>query len=109
MSGLSPHRPPHYNFAQIPTVHGRDAFWIQKRGRVPTVPVAGGSDDEGHGIHLPQASYWPAVAALGLLIAGYGVIYHVAVAAIGAGITLISVYAWSFEPVNEPDDGSEHH
>ena len=99
--------PPEYNFAQIPTVTGRDAFWIQKRERVPTVPVAGGSGENGeHSIHLPQPSFWPLVVAIGLLIGGYGLIYHVAVAAVGGAIAMVSAYAWSFEPVNEPDEGT---
>ena len=104
-----PSPPPEYNFAQIPTVQGRDAFWMQKRQGVLAVPVAGGSEDNGaHSIHLPQPSYWPIVASIGLLIGGYGLIYHVAVAAIGGAITLVSTYAWSFEPVNDPDETPTH-
>jgi cytochrome c oxidase subunit 1 len=100
--------PPEYNFAQIPTVTGRDAFWIQKRERVPTVPVAGGSGEENgeHSIHLPQPSFWPLLVSIGLLVGGYGLIYNIAVAAIGGAIAMVSTYAWSFEPVNEPDDGA---
>ena len=97
--------PPEYNFEQIPTVHSRDAFWTQKREGVPVVPVAGGSGENGgHAIHLPQPSFWPLIASIGLLVGGYGLIYSIAVAAIGGAITLVSVYAWSFEPVNDPDD-----
>ncbi len=109
-----PSPPPEYNFAQIPTVHGRDPFWAQKREGVHSVPVAGGSgEDDEHSIHLPQASYWPLLSSVGLLIGGYGLIYTsslagIAVAAIGGAITMVSVYAWSFEPVNEPDGASEY-
>ena len=129
--------PPEYNFEQIPTVHGRDPFWDQKRRRISTVPVAGGSDDTEHSIHLPQPSYWPIVVSIGLLIGGYGLIYigssgglsinlpdswswpaetdnalriswGVIAAAIGGAIALVSTYAWSFEPVNDPDEASGH-
>ena len=101
--------PPEYNFEQIPTVRDRDAFWAQKRQGVRAVPVAGGSGYEAeHAIHLPQPSFWPLVASVGLLVGGYGLIYNVAVAAIGGAIVLISVYAWSFEPVNEPDESAHH-
>lgn len=108
--------PPEYNFEQIPTVHGRDPFWEQKREGVATVPVAGGSGEEGgHSIHLPQPSYWPFVASVGLLIGGYGVLYiqnpdrlGVVFSVIGALITMVAVYAWSLEPVNDPDDGAAH-
>ena len=104
-----PSPPPEYNFEQIPTVHGRDPFWAQKREGVRAVPVAGGSyDNGGHSIHLPQPSYWPLVASAGLLIGGYGLIYHVAVAVVGGVIAMVSVYAWSLEPVNEPEEASDH-
>ena len=101
--------PPEYNFAQIPTVHGIDTFWIQKRDGVPTVPVAGGSGEEEHSIHLPQPSYWPFLVSLGLFIAAYGLIYFqsvagLAAASIGTMLTMVSVYAWSFEPVNDPEE-----
>ena len=101
--------PPEYNFEEIPTVHERDDWWSTKRRRAPAaVPVAGGSGENGHDIHLPQPSYWPAVVSIGLLVGGYGLIFNVAVAAIGGAIAMIGVYAWSFEPVNEPDDGAAH-
>ncbi len=106
-----PSPPPEYNFAQIPTVHDRDAFWAQKRAGVRAVPVAGGSEE--HDVHLPQPSYWPFVVSVGLLIAGYGLVYlgsynpvSIAVAVIGTFIAMFAVYAWSFEPVNDPDEGS---
>jgi cytochrome c oxidase subunit 1 len=105
-----PSPPPEYNFAEIPTVQDRDDWWATKRRRVRTaVPAGGGSgEDEGHSIHLPQPSYWPIIAAIGLLVGGYGLIYNIAVAAIGGAITVVAVYAWSFEPVNDPDEGEAH-
>ncbi len=107
-----PSPPPEYNFEQIPVVHGIDPFWMQKRQRVSTVPVAGASEDNGHGIHLPQPSYWPLLASTGLLIGAYGLVYSATwagkiVGAIGLAITIVSIYAWSFEPVNEPDEGHD--
>ena len=61
---------------------------------------------------MPQPSYWPLVASLGLLIAAYGVvyngvIYNFVLAATGALITMVAVYAWAFEPVNDPDEGEQ--
>ncbi len=104
-----PSPPPEYNFEEIPTIHDRDDWWSTKRRQAPAaVPVAGGSGENGHDIHLPQPSYWPAVVSVGLLVGGYGLIFNVAVAAIGGAIAMIGVYAWSFEPVNEPDDGAAH-
>ena len=106
--------PPEYNFEQIPTVHGRDAFWTQKHERVATVPVAGGSGEERvPSVHLPQPSYWPIVVAIGILVGAYGLLYSsskfgLAVAAIGGAIMMVSVYAWSLEPVNDPEGDSGH-
>ena len=100
--------PPEYNFATIPTVHGRDAFWEEKQRRTTHVPAGGSGEEEPklgeahHGIHMPSPSYLPIVAAMGLGIAGYGLIYHFAVAAVGAGIALVGIYAWAMEPVTEP-------
>ncbi len=109
-----PSPPPEYNFAQIPTVHDRDPFWAQKREGVRAVPVAGGSEDE-HDIHLPQPSYWPIVVSIGMLIAGYGLVYlgdnnpvSIAIGVVGLFIAMVAVYAWSFEPVNDPDEDSGH-
>ena len=132
-----PSPPPVYNFTSIPTVHSRDAFWEEKYGEDvhgAPVPVAGGSESldvhgghdsqstgtaehgahqqEGHhGIHMPGLSYYPVVIALGLTLAGYGVVYHGgltwAMAAVGAGIALVGTYAWSFEPVSEPESPEE--
>ena len=46
---------------------------------------------------------------MGLLIAGYGAVYisstvGIVVTAIGFMVTMVSVYAWSFEPVNDPEN-----
>ena len=101
-----PSPPPEYNFVEIPVVHGRDEWWARKRRQVRrAVPVGGGAEEQtAHSIHMPQPSYLPIVVSIGLLIGGFGLIYNVAVAAIGGAITMIAIYAWSFEPVNEPED-----
>ena len=124
-----PSPPPEYNFAEIPHVEDRDDWWEEKqrrreRRREAVPVVAGGSDENGHGdIHLPQPSYWPFFASLGLFIGGAAMVYlmnvdaatgartinwpALAISATGFFIGIVSVYRWSFEPVNdpEPDDG----
>ena len=100
-----PSPPPEYNFAVIPTVHGRDAFWDQKYGNGHGVPVpAGGAHDEGHGIHMPSPSYIPLIVSIGLTIAAYGLIYNFVVSVIGVAIALVGIYAWSMEPATAPDE-----
>jgi cytochrome c oxidase subunit I len=102
--------PPEYNFAETPVIHSLDDFWHRKyaedkRGRL--VPVqAGGADHEGaaeapghgHAIHLPGPSFWPLVAAIGLPIVAFGVIYGWWLVGLGAVITLVGFYGWAVEP-----------
>ena len=123
-----PSPPPEYNFAEIPHVQDRDDWWEEKQGRrerreVPV--VAGGSDtDEGHNIHLPQPSYWPFFVSLGIFLGGMGLVYLMTVdeggirtlnwaalitTVVGVVIGMVSVYRWSFEPVNDPEPDSGGH
>ena len=53
------------------------------------------------------------VTAIGLFIAAYGVVFNDLIvpwglAAIGLVIGFVGVYAWSFEPVNDPEEDSTH-
>jgi cytochrome c oxidase subunit 1 len=104
-----PSPPPAYNFAVVPTVTSRDEFWEMKYGSNeqtadqktnlnPTV------EDERH-IHLPPPSYFPLIAAGGLLGMGAGMVMHgdgmaVSWYVFGAGILVLAfgLFGWSFEP-----------
>jgi len=105
-----PSPPPEYNFLTIPIVHDRDAFWDDKQKRGGSLVPEGGSGEGGygsedhHGIHMPSPSYWPLVIAIGLTIAAYGMIYNYGVAAFGAAVTMVGIYAWSLEPAAEPEE-----
>jgi cytochrome c oxidase subunit I len=107
--------PPHYNFAEVPVVHARDELWHRKysedqAGR-PVPVVAGGAVDEREDlehpdgehpdIHMPEPSFFPLLAAAGLPLIGYGLIYHWALAAIGALLLAGGLFGWSLEPVAE--------
>jgi cytochrome c oxidase subunit 1 len=121
-----PSPPPEYNFAEIPVVHARDDFWHRKytedeNGRLVRIPAGGadeasglhehdipehdtpehGTDGHGHGIHMPSPSYFPALASLGILIVGYGAIYHWWIGAVGGVITLAGIFGWGNEPLSE--------
>src|SRR5215211_3325023 len=111
--------PPEYNFEEIPVVHSLDDLWHRKYaetegGRV--VPVAaGGSGDVppadvehpagghggGHAIHMPSPSYFPLIAAAGLPVAGYGLIFGVPAVAVGLVIALAGFFGWALEPSSE--------
>ena len=51
-----------------------------------------------HAIHLPSPSYWPLVAALGLPMMAYGVLYSWWLVGLGALVTLIGSHGWALEP-----------
>jgi cytochrome c oxidase subunit 1 len=89
--------PPVYNFRHIPTVQSRDAFWYHKRTpEAVAVPV-----EDHHGIHLPQPSLFPALCALGLLLAAYGVLFSTLLAVGGTLLAIGSIYGWALEGVGE--------
>jgi cytochrome c oxidase subunit 1 len=101
--------PPEHNFDEIPTVHALDEFWHRKyvedrRGRLVPVQAGGAQSSDGathaggHSIHLPSPSYWPLVAAAGLPIMGYGIIYSWWLVAAGAVVALVGFYGWALEP-----------
>ena len=99
-----------YNFEEIPQIHALDEFWHrkyvedEKTGKL--VPVQAGAapgHDEGHGggghgIHLPSPSFWPLVAALGLPLLAYGILYSWWIIGAGALTLLIGVFGWALEP-----------
>jgi cytochrome c oxidase subunit 1 len=95
-----------YNFDEIPTVHSLDEFWHRKYAEDKSgqlVPVQAGAADHEAGppsraIHLPSPSYWPLVAAFGLPIMAYGVIYSWWLVGLGVAVTLVGVYGWALEP-----------
>ncbi len=103
--------PPDYNFAEVPQVRSLDDFWHRKyaedtSGRLLPVQAgaaddAGTHDDAGHGIHLPNPSFWPIVSAAALPLLGYGVIFQWWMAGAGAVLLLVTVYGWALEPSAE--------
>jgi cytochrome c oxidase subunit 1 len=107
--------PPPHNFEEVPVVHALDDFWHRKYtegadGRLVPV-VAGGADDReashgegdggGHGIHMPSPSYYPVIAAIGLPILCYGLLYSWILAIDGALTILVGLFGWAVEPSAE--------
>jgi cytochrome c oxidase subunit 1 len=55
-------------------------------------------------IHMPSPSYWPVLAAFGLPIIAYGLIYKfLPVCLLGGVWVLASLYAWALEPATAPE------
>jgi cytochrome c oxidase subunit 1 len=116
-----PSPPPEYNFAEIPTVHSLDDYWHQKYtededGRLVRLPnyeqVRAASDTNvaphGEPVHMPSPSYYPIIAAFGLVVIAYGMILghnsgvNYLVSVVGAVIVLGGLYGWGLEPSFEP-------
>jgi cytochrome c oxidase subunit 1 len=104
--------PPEHNFDEIPVVSKRDDFWHKKyltdpEGE-PVKVFAGGSDEgleqehhAGH-IHMPDPSYWPLVAAFGLPVMAFGVLYLSVATMIAGGLILVlGLFGWAMEPSAE--------
>jgi cytochrome c oxidase subunit 1 len=99
-----PSPPQEFNFPSIPTVHGRDAFWEEKRARGGKLPEP--TRVSGAGIHLPDPSYWPFLAAVGVLLLFIALMNHDAkfgpAYIFGAvSVLFFSIFNWVFEPFHE--------
>ncbi len=116
-----PSPPPTYNFAVIPTITHRDQLWWDKYGEghgqahtpndavASTAEVQRRANAQNPHVHMPNPSYFPLLAALGLFIATLGLLFrdpeitigllHLPIImAAGVALMIISIYAWAFEP-----------
>jgi cytochrome c oxidase subunit I len=75
--------------------------------RAPITPDEGGHGNAAHGgggahgIHMPSPSYYPIIAALGLPILCYGLLYSTILVIDGALILLVGLFGWAAEPSAE--------
>ena len=53
--------------------------------------------------HLPAPSYWPLVISVGFPLVGYGLIYNLALSAVGAALILGGIVGWALEPPDDED------
>jgi cytochrome c oxidase subunit 1 len=79
-------------------------------------PPSGGQDhvehsgtEEGHGIHMPDMSYYPIILAAGVALAAAGLMTAYWVIAVGVLLIAWGIYGWSLEPVSEPESGEQAH
>jgi cytochrome c oxidase subunit I len=106
--------PQPHNFDSIPTVHTLDEFFHRKYDEDPATGAMikvkeadqvledMGRDEH---IHMPSPSYWPIVAAFGLPIMAFGIIYSHIFIVVGALIVFGSLYGWVMEDATEPESG----
>ncbi len=86
--------PPFYNFAATPIVHGRDAFWMEKKGEVEKVAARGTLVD----IELPKNTAVGLYIAGASFVAGFGIIWHIWwLAALGTLAAVVLLIARSFD------------
>ena len=96
-----PTPPPEHNFDVIPTVHARDAFWYTKNHQDEIIrenAEHAKTEASQGGIHMPSQSWFPLVAAIGLLIGAVLFVNHLFLWAISGGaILVLGVYFWAAE------------
>ena len=96
-----PSPPPAWNFSRIPTVHGRDEFWLRKygddAGRRPIDPRPGPEP-----IHVPEPSCWPILLAASLLVMVAGLLVGMEQLVIGGLLTLYCMYRFAMEHHRPP-------
>jgi len=110
-----PSPPPEHNFAAIPTVHARDAWWYEKHHQDEIAKEKAAhikAESEHGGIHMPDQSWYPILAGFGLLVGAFNfaqlhhpvVMFghqvlpnHLPLAIAGLGFMLLSCYLWSLE------------
>jgi cytochrome c oxidase subunit 1 len=95
-----PSPPPEFNFAEIPTVRSRDPLWETKRqhgGRLPEPARVSGA-----GIHMPNPSFWPVLAAAGVTAVFVSLMLLPKLGPAGVVVAVLflffSVFKWAFEP-----------
>src|SRR5687768_3485970 len=95
-----PSPPPEFNFAEIPVVHSRDPLWETKRERGGQLPEP--QRVSGAGIHLPNPSYWPLLAAVGVALVFVALQLLPLLGPLGVVVAVLflffSVFKWAFEP-----------
>ncbi len=147
-----PSPPPVYNFATVPVVTSRVPLWSQKypevyghEGHGHQVNESGevvehGHEAEAHAhadhddvIHMPNASWWPLLLALGIAISmggflvttpdlssdiglaglpliGYlGVVVDHFVTFAGLTLAVVAFYGWQLQPAFGPDGDEDEH
>jgi cytochrome c oxidase subunit 1 len=104
-----PSPPPVYNFATLPTVHGRDEVWLQKygdgHGGAPTPRPAPARAEDIAAIHMPPPSYWPILLAAALTVMIAGLLVSWMQILIGGLLTVYCMFKFALEG-HRPAEGA---
>ncbi|TSC68447.1 MAG: cytochrome bo3 quinol oxidase subunit 1 apoprotein [Parcubacteria group bacterium Gr01-1014_56] len=100
--------PPHYNFATIPHVHGRDVFWAEKQSGAsdpvqegktrPSGPERALALGRSLEIEVPKNTPMGFIIAGCSFLFGFGIVWHIWwLALVGAAAIVVCIIARSFE------------
>jgi cytochrome c oxidase subunit I+III len=113
----TPSPPPHYNFAELPTVNGREALWDAHpdqpivtgvRNDIPEVLVTHSLDSEPEfREELPGPSIWPFLACIAVSIAFIWSIFSPWGIAYGAIPVVITLIGWLWPRGHSPTPRSD--
>lgn len=87
---------PFYNFAVLPVVEKRDAFWAMKHSPKTESPIY-------EAFSVPKNSHWPIMIAGAAFLTGFGVVWHIWWLALIALLAAIS-----FVIIRTTDDNTEY-
>ncbi len=96
-----PSPPQEFNFPEVPEVKSSIPLWDLRRelGSLPEPQRVSGA-----GIHLPNPSYYPLVAAIGVFVTLGGILFAqphfpwYVITLTGVAVLFYGVYRWAFEP-----------
>ena len=89
--------PPFYNFAIIPKVEGRDAWWIKKH--LENSAIKEGTYED---IEIPKNSFFGCIIAACAFALGFGIVWHMWwLAGVGAIVIVVCLVVRSFDEHTE--------
>ena len=97
---------------ESPSMRGQISERVNS-GTFDVVPIPAGAsvathgdepeDFDEHSIHMPDPSYMPLIAALGLPLIAVGLLYSYAIVAVGALVLVVGLYGWVYEPASSSE------